>query len=270
MAHHRRLPRQGGREPEEGDGLIKIAGSMSRRKTNDAKQAAYEKKIAGLRARYLEKHNSNRMRASQKAKREAWLRIEKRVPHLISILPTRSHEDLLGIYRNCINRMSGWKRAETSLPILELHKAVLEEWERRTESLLKDEGYFEWPTTEVANGDGSLSSDAWHSIGMLSVLGYRVGTTEGLPEIQRHFVLDQAFCISLPPLNGPAYMTEWAAPVTASRLKKLAETLAALTRNAKRRRSRDLQVACEEWEADLAFLYRKYYVRRFRFAWPVV
>ncbi len=103
---------------------------------------------------------------------------------------------------------------------------------------------------------------------MLSALGYHVGSTEGLPEVERRFLLDQVFVICLPPLNDYGYMLEWNAPKSPGRLKKLAETLAALTRNAKRRKSKDLQLACDDWQADLDYLYAKYYVHQFRFGWP--
>jgi hypothetical protein len=55
---------------------------------------------------------------------------------------------------------------------------------------------------------------------------------------------------------------------TARRLHKLANTLAALTRNAKRRDTVSLSKAVDDWERDLAFLHDRYYVNFFRFGWP--
>jgi hypothetical protein len=57
-------------------------------------------------------------------------------------------------------------------------------------------------------------------------------------------------------------------PSTARRLQKLANTLASLARNAKRRRTASLDRAIHEWEQDLGFLYEKYYVGLFGFGWP--
>jgi hypothetical protein len=57
-------------------------------------------------------------------------------------------------------------------------------------------------------------------------------------------------------------------PRTTQRLKKLANTLAALTRNAKRHDAPSYAKAIHEWENDLLFLYEKYYIRHFSFEWP--
>jgi hypothetical protein len=227
-------------------------------------QAAYKKKIASLRAKYLERKAQER----QAGRKNAWRNIEKSVPRLIATLPTRSHLDLLQIYQKCARKMAGHTASEISPAVLSLHSAILKEWERRTSSLLADDGYFKWPTTDAPLGDKTLSGSAWRAVGMLSALGYHVGITEGLPGVERQFLLDQMFEIRLPPLNDQLYMLEWGLPRTAPRLKKLAETIAALTRNAKRRKSQDLQVACDHWESDLDYLYAKYYVRHFRFSWP--
>ena len=48
-------------------------------------------------------------------------------------------------------------------------------------------------------------------------------------------ILEYAFECDLPPVNDPAYHEEWGEPRTVQRLYKLANTLAALIRNAKRR-----------------------------------
>jgi hypothetical protein len=171
------------------------------------------------------------------------------------------------MFRKCAKKMAGRKPAEISPAVLSLHAAILEEWQRRASSLLADDGYFKWPTTEAPPGDGSVSGSTWRAIGMLSEMGYHVGTTEGLPYVERRFILDQVHDICLPPLNDRFYMLEWGEPRTPGRLRKTAETIAALARNAKRRRL-DLQAACDDWEGDLDYLYTKYYVGRYRFAWP--
>jgi hypothetical protein len=68
-----------------------------------------------------------------------------------------------------------------------------------------------------------------------------------------------AHCDHLPPLDGPAYYLEWGMPLTAQRLKKMANTLAALSRNAKRRDAISYASAIGDWEtsslgARLAFI----------------
>jgi hypothetical protein len=63
-------------------------------------------------------------------------------------------------------------------------------------------------------------------------------------------------------------MAEWGAPSTGPRLRKMVESLAAFARNAKRRDARRLSVAIAEWESDLDYLKRTYYVGRYDFVWP--
>jgi hypothetical protein len=48
----------------------------------------------------------------------------------------------------------------------------------------------------------------------------------------------------------------------------MAETIAALTRNARRRRDQKMNAAIRDWEMDLDFLYWEYYVEKFKFDWP--
>jgi hypothetical protein len=48
----------------------------------------------------------------------------------------------------------------------------------------------------------------------------------------------------------------------------LAETIAALTRNAKGRQFANMKQAIADWEADLEYLRTTIYVGRFHFDWP--
>jgi hypothetical protein len=103
---------------------------------------------------------------------------------------------------------------------------------------------------------------------MLSLLGYHVGETLSLHPSIRESILEYAFEHHLPPVGDVAYFDEWDEPRSARRLQKLANTLASLARNAKRRDPLTLSRAISEWEQDLMFLYEKYYVRLFHFGWP--
>lgn len=103
---------------------------------------------------------------------------------------------------------------------------------------------------------------------MLSWLGYHVGATKGEPENYRRFILDTVFSSELPPVDSLAYVLSWGRANSPQRLHKLADTIAALVRNAKRNSRRNLGQACEEWEEDLRYLYDRYYVDHFHFAWP--
>jgi hypothetical protein len=103
---------------------------------------------------------------------------------------------------------------------------------------------------------------------MLSLLGYHVGETQRLHPSIRESILEYTFEYHLPPVDDVAYFNEWDEPRSSRRLLKLANTLASLTRNAKRRDSWGLSRAIREWEQDLNFLYDHYYVHMFHFGWP--
>lgn len=132
----------------------------------------------------------------------------------------------------------------------------------------EQEGYFEWPSTDApATLHGYLCDVFFYKDGLLSYVGYRVGH-EGECLMTRQQTLDCVFHNRLPRVDSSEYMQEWAEPGSPERLQKLAETIAALTRNAKRRRDVSLAQAIADWEADLKYLYETYYVGRFGFAWP--
>jgi hypothetical protein len=128
--------------------------------------------------------------------------------------------------------------------------------------------YFEWPDTEAPGGDGSVDETYFnHDRGVLGFLGYSVGRT-GIPVQARRDLLDQAFLGQLPKINSAEYMLEWGDRGTAGRLRKIAESIAAFARNAKRRRSGSMSEAIADWESDLEYLRVKHYERRFSFTWP--
>ena len=103
---------------------------------------------------------------------------------------------------------------------------------------------------------------------MLSYLGYHVGETGPTPQDIRWCILEYVFECHLPPLDDPVHYLEWGRPVTAQRLKKLANTLAALTRNAKRKDAVSYASAIDDWERDLVLLHDRYYRNLFHFGWP--
>ena len=71
-------------------------------------------------------------------------------------------------------------------------------------------------------------------------------------------------------MNSEAYLKSWDAATTAWRLKKMAESIAAFCRSAKRRNGVGMDEAITGWKTDLAWLKRTYYDGRFdgKFAWP--
>lgn len=147
---------------------------------------------------------------------------------------------------------------------------VEREWERLQTLDPNTPDCFPWPSTDapVGDDDGHAAAGAWQEIGMLAYLGYHVGLSSTLSAAQRLRLLGHVFVMRLPPLNGIAYMRQWGAPDTGTRLRKIAEGLASFARNAKRRRNPNLAEAIRQWEDDLEGLRRAHYVGRFDFPWP--
>jgi hypothetical protein len=125
---------------------------------------------------------------------------------------------------------------------------------------------FPWPSTAAIGGDATLSAD-FQERGALSAFGYCVGKA-GLPARDRRLILDRAYSGPMPRDLTAEYLEEWATPESDLRLRKLAHTLATLTRNAKRRKLGRCTAAIAQWEADLAYLKATYYEGRWHFPWP--
>lgn len=130
----------------------------------------------------------------------------------------------------------------------------------------------EWPSTTVKVGlsnlpGGTIEVDISYGEGILSHYGYKVGIN-GLSRKERWEILDRVFLNPLLKMDNTAYLHEWGEPNSEKRLKKLANSIAAFTRNAKRRRRGNFGQAIEDWEADLAYLKRTYYNNIFSFKYP--
>lgn len=133
---------------------------------------------------------------------------------------------------------------------------------------IEQEGYFEWPSTDAPAAKYGFKGNAFfYKDGLLSYVGYNVGN-DGERTVVRQKILDCVFHNVLPNVESKDYMKEWGSPESTSRLKKLAEALAAFTRNAKRNYNADYSQAIEDWQHDLDYLYNKYYVGQFHFDWP--
>lgn len=188
-------------------------------------------------------------------------------PPIIERLPTMPISEMMVLWRNCIGYLSDIRmedRWEKSKLVI---KAIEDEWRDRGRQILNPDEYFDWPSTNAPAGHGSVDTDDWSEEGILSFMGYRVGETNGESTNIRHEILAHIFEHQLPPAFPSDYMKEWGDPSTVIRLKKIAESIAAFTRNAKRRVSPPLR-AIDDWEKDLKFLYEKYYVDKFHFEWP--
>lgn len=175
-----------------------------------------------------------------------------------------NNAQLVGIWRNAV-RLTDSKQKGAAIRAI---KAIEKEWKCRAAAGIDSSDHFAWPTTNASGGDGQLSLESQLKEGMLKYLEYQVGRTNGQAPIVRQAILRRVFEGVLPPAFPPDYMAQWAAPGTAARLRKLAETLAALARNFKRQHDSRFDDAIADREADLRFLYDEYYIGRFAFAWP--
>lgn len=144
---------------------------------------------------------------------------------------------------------------------------IEKEWRKRGAKPPNPEDYFQWPGNEASGGDGRLSGAAWVREGVLSYMGYRVGRTDGVSSDIRRRILELVFEGVLPPVFEPDYLREWGKPGSGPRLQKMAETIAALSRNAKRKKV-EMRSAIKSWDQDLSFLYENFYIDKFYFAWP--
>lgn len=192
-------------------------------------------------------------------------RAEAMAARIVASLPDMPLDKMYVLWENASKNLSHSKQVlRLAAPLL--LDAINKERERRgpeTTSPLLNGGFFRWPSTTAEKGNGQLVFEA-DAFGVLALAGYRVGVTRGEPEATRWRTLTRLFQdeITHAPPGG-----EWGSRGSAQRLKKLAYTIAALTRNAKRR-GLPMERAVAEWETDLEHLHGRFYVGRFDFPWP--
>ena len=126
---------------------------------------------------------------------------------------------------------------------------------------------FRFPSTEAPNGTKKLGSVDWPDTSLLKFMGYSVGQ-KGATEDARRAILDYVYKHPVPQVGSPEYMAKWGQPRTGTRLKQIAENIAASARNKKRSKFGDFSVAIDEWEDDLEYLRVTYYVDKYDFGWP--
>jgi len=189
-------------------------------------------------------------------------------PKIIEHLPGKKMYQIMRLWANVIEVLGNSNKEEQHDNGRQILKAIHHEWKRRGRNPPDPDDFFKWPSTEAQAGRGRIFAQGWIEDGVLSYMGYRVGSTNGRPTNTRHRILTQIFEGPLPPVFEARYLLEWSEEGSSARLQKMAETIAALTRNAKRRDSAKMWGAIRDWENDLKFLYHEYYVERFGFAWP--
>lgn len=179
-------------------------------------------------------------------------------------LPTFSFERLLQYFEASTQFSSSVKGKKLGRQInaLAVGLHVHEEFIRRG-IIAEDGSFIHWPSTEAPGGDGSLTLGELPKIGPLKALGYEVGKDAQGPA-QRCRLLTRAFLEDLPLVQG---VEEWGENDSSQRLRKIAESIAAFARNAKRRKSGSWADAALRWEHDLEYLRVTHYVGRFDNRW---
>jgi hypothetical protein len=106
--------------------------------------------------------------------------------------------------------------------------------------------------------------------GLLSFVGYRVGQS-GESRNTCQEILDWVYeCPNLPKVNSEEYINGWGTEQSPERLKKMANSLAGFI-NSKKNHHDDFNEALNDWEQDLEYLKKEYYVKEsFKFKWPSI
>lgn len=169
--------------------------------------------------------------------------------------------------------MRSWRTSHWPLPDRAMARFLSEflgavaAGEFRSNIRLVDGSYFRWPSTYAeASAEVRRSIDEpMQPVGVLKASGYVVGNS-GLSPSERRQILAAIYKEALTVRLDRGYLAEWGRPQSAIRLRKLANTIAALTRNMKRKRSDAASV--EHWQADLDYLKRTFYDGVYDFRWP--
>tara|TARA_Y100000590_G_scaffold447983_1_gene584005 strand:- start:140 stop:613 length:474 start_codon:yes stop_codon:yes gene_type:complete len=106
---------------------------------------------------------------------------------------------------------------------------------------------------------GSRSSNegnySWPERGLLSVMGYRVGITEGIKEGIRRRILKDVISGPLPLVGNSGYMAEWGEDGSNERIEKTKNCLKGFVHG---RQHLDHDIAIQDWTTDLGWLNENY------------
>ncbi|WP_425004481.1 hypothetical protein [Mycolicibacterium sp. S3B2] len=104
----------------------------------------------------------------------------------------------------------------------------------------------------------SFDTGSWQPTGVLREMGYKVGK-QGLSTTERREILRRVYSVELVAGSADAqgYVREWGPPASTARLAKMVNSIAAFSRNAKRRNT-DYSEAIADWEEDLDWLTETY------------
>lgn len=118
-----------------------------------------------------------------------------------------------------------------------------------------------WPVihTPPDGGTGGFTG-TFREYSALKMFGYTVGKKEGWPQTKRQRFLANFMEMELPPIVAATFGDDYGRPLSATRLRKMANVIASNASNFYRNDPVRYQAAIEDWEADLEFLKFKYYI----------
>jgi hypothetical protein len=104
---------------------------------------------------------------------------------------------------------------------------------QKIEEQLKELESFRWVSTKAESGSGDLDTSDWKKDNLLSLLGYKSGSY-GLDDARRA-ILDNAYTKPIPKEILPFVedVKGWGMPNRATRLKKMADSIASIVRSEK-------------------------------------
>jgi hypothetical protein len=143
------------------------------------------------------------------------------------------------------------------------------ELSQKIELRLRELESFRWVSTEAKIGCGNLDTSNWKKDNLLSLLGYKSGYY-GLTDEARIAILVDAYTKPIPKNILPFLenVKEWGMPNRATRLKKIADSIAGVVRSEKRSVTKDYSLSIYERESDLAYLKEEYYDGVYDFPYP--
>jgi hypothetical protein len=127
-----------------------------------------------------------------------------------------------------------------------------------------------WPIDEPPEGPGGQTAPQFEQqYSGLRLCGYHVGKTNGMPDNERRRFLDQFFRNDLPSVVEKYHGDDYGEPGSETRLRKMANVIAANCRNFKKNDREKYRVAIADYEHDLEYLRASYY-KAGTFPWPPI
>lgn len=118
-----------------------------------------------------------------------------------------------------------------------------------------------WPViNDPPTSPGGRFGGEFRAFSALKLFGYTVGKTDGWPVNRRQQFLSDFMERSLPNIVEATFDDDYGAPMTTTRLRKVANVIASNAGLRYRNDPHRYRQAIQDWEADLEFLKSKYYL----------